>query len=82
MDFNLAKSAKLIDGLALKILHKLVLESINTALLQSKYSHIYFLKSPVTVHPDGNINNSTIPMAPVKDGSKADFEPSQKSEFQ
>ena len=58
-----------------------MLGSLNTALFQSEYSYSFSLKSPATVNPGEVINNGTMPIAPAKDMSKANFEPCQVCEF-
>jgi hypothetical protein len=70
---NHAKSAIFINGKGLKILHALVLGSINVALFQSKYSYNFSSNSSVTVNTGGIINDGTVPMTRTKDRIKGDL---------
>jgi hypothetical protein len=78
---NHAKCVNFDNGSGLKTFHTLVLGSINVALVQSKYSYNFSLKGPVTSNLGDTINDSTMPMTPAKDRSKAALSPCQVCEI-
>ena len=62
-----------INGFRLKILHILLLGSINVALFQSIYSYNCHFKSPVKVNLESIINSNTMPITQRRTGAVQDY---------